>query len=142
MLKLNAKDVEKFLYNNELKTVETALNANYKDLLYHGVLLRTILEDEKKYLRQGVLLSVLGTGLAVFSTPIFPIALGAMGASVGVINMFNSAKGMKKCKDVLYTLSLTMEIFNKATSEECQQFLENVTPEEFNDFLDRTYFCE
>ena len=142
MLKLDAKDVYKFLKENDLKNVEAARNADYRDLIFHGVLTTCIRGEEKKYMKQGFLLSVLGSSMAILSTATFPVALGTVGAIVGAINIYNSAKGVSMSNKILKTLTMTLNMFNEASPEDCDNFVEKMTREDFDAFLDRTYFCK
>lgn len=142
MLRISAKDIHNYLKENDLKNADTAKNAEAKDLLYHGFLARIVEKEERKYIKQGVLLGALGVPMAIFSTATFPVVLGAVGATVGAINIFNSVKDITRVNDILKALTLAIDVFEKITPEESKKFFENMDYEDFDKFLDRTYFCE
>ena len=142
MLKISAKDISEFLKENDLKDLASAEKADYKDLLYHGFLARLVEAEEDKYMKQGLLLMALGTPMAVLSATAFPVALGATGAAVGLINVINCIRGKREVKEILQAISITIHMFDKISPEESRKFLNNIDYKDFDNFLNRTYFCD
>ena len=92
MLKLSAKDIEKYLENNELKNVASVIACDYRDLLMHGVITKLIRDDERKYVKQGILLIGCGAAMAWFLPEIKFVILGTVGIAVGITNIISALK--------------------------------------------------
>lgn len=140
MLKLSAKDIERYLENNELKNVASVIACDYRDLLMHGVITKLIRDDERKYVKQGILLIGCGATMAWFLPEVKFVILGAVGVVVGITNIISALKDLKTCKRIMRAINISLGTFCEAPIEDSKDFLESLSGEDIDNFLSRTYF--